>query len=147
MLREEGIGSFYNSLTPRLVSDCLFFTVSLCLTAPVLNNPLAQMEQFHAFNYTTISSKVFFLICSSLLFFSDQCRAPGWHSVCGACVLAAILVRCVDKLLHCIHSCTFHMPNSQAYEFIKRSLAEGAMSNKDIVIIEEQERIGEAGSA
>ncbi len=38
------------------------------------------------------------------------------------------------------------LANSQAYEFIKRSLAEGAMASKDIEAIEEQERIGEAGS-
>ncbi len=60
-------------------------------------------------------------------------------------IITAALVCCEVELLHCIHSCIF-WPNSQAYEFIKRSLAEGAMSSKDIAAIEEQERIGEAGS-
>ncbi len=92
------------------------------------------------------AGKVFFLTWSWLFFVPDQCRAPGWHSVCGAYNNWCFSTRCAAELFHhCIHSCIF-MPNSQAYEFIKRSLAEGAMSNKDIAAIEEQERIGEAGS-
>ncbi len=106
MLREEGIGSFYNSLTPRLVSGCLFFNVCV----PLFDIP-SSLQYFIKWNNSTRITK-----------WQQQARHFFWHAFFlfqisvvpqvgiqyAVSVMATALVCCeVERLLTALIQCMF----------------------------------------